>query len=275
MKIIQQQVKEQIVKTVVRSGNGGAVWVPKEWRGEEVVIIRPQKQKESVKEKIFRLLEPYLKEIIAVGVYGSYARGEQTKDSDVDVLVITRDKKIKIQKKEKKIDVTIVEFNALKRAIENQPVIYYQIIQEAKPVINKYVLEELKKIKVNRQGVKDYLHETKEHLKSNRELIELDKIEGEYVKSYSVIYSAVLRLRGLYIIKCIEEEKAFSKRNFKNWIISKGLKKKEFDECYNCYRLLRDDEKIKNVKIGLHSAEKILEIAENEINEREAKPHDQ
>ena len=45
-------VREQIVKTVVKSGNGGAVWVPKDWLGQEVVVILPQKPKLEVKEKI-------------------------------------------------------------------------------------------------------------------------------------------------------------------------------------------------------------------------------
>ena len=64
-------IREQIVKTVVRSGNGGAVWVPKNWLGQEVIVILPQKPKLDVKERIIRLLEPYLKDVISVFIYGS------------------------------------------------------------------------------------------------------------------------------------------------------------------------------------------------------------
>ena len=46
-------IKEQLLKTVVKSGNGGAVWVPKAWLGQEVVVILPQKPKLDVNEKNF------------------------------------------------------------------------------------------------------------------------------------------------------------------------------------------------------------------------------
>src|SRR3990167_440582 len=92
MQIQRLLVKEQLVKQVVKSGNGGAVWVPKKWLGQEVVVILPDKPKLSVREKIVHLLEPYLKDIIAVFIYGSYARHEETRESDIDVMVITKDR---------------------------------------------------------------------------------------------------------------------------------------------------------------------------------------
>ena len=45
MEFSKLPIKEQLVKRVVRSGNGGAVWVPKDWLGQEVVVILPQKPK--------------------------------------------------------------------------------------------------------------------------------------------------------------------------------------------------------------------------------------
>src|SRR3989338_7348484 len=98
-------VREQIVKTVVRSGNGGAIWVPKDWLGQEVVVILPQKPKFELREKIIHLLEPYLKDITAVFIYGSYARHEEKKDSDIDVAVITENP-LKINIKEPKLELT-------------------------------------------------------------------------------------------------------------------------------------------------------------------------
>ena len=62
MDIQNLAIKEQIVKTVVKSGNGGAVWVPKDWLGEEVVVILREKPNLEPREKIVHLLEPYLKD---------------------------------------------------------------------------------------------------------------------------------------------------------------------------------------------------------------------
>lgn len=265
MKIQKLAIKEQIVKTVVKSGNGGAVWVPKDWLGEEVVVILPEKPKLELKEKIIHLLEPYLKDIISVGIYGSYARNEQTRDSDVDVLVITKDKDIKLDFKEDNIDILSFPIDNLKKAIEKYPAIYYQIVQESEPLINAYALEELKNIKVSGESFRNYLQETKEHLKSNRELLELDRIDNTYLESYSLLYSAVLRLRGLYILKCALRKDAFSNKKFKKWLISRGLSINEFEDSYYVYRLIRDNKIAKGLRIKIITAEKILNILEKEL----------
>ena len=160
MEMQKLAVREQIVKTVVKSGNGGAVWVPRSWLGEEVVVILPEKPKLELRERIVHMLEPYLKDIISVGIYGSYARNEQTIDSDVDVLVITKDKGIKLAIKEEKIEVTSLSVDKLKKAIEKHPVVYYQIIRESVPIINASMLEELKKIKPGKKRFKPYIIET-------------------------------------------------------------------------------------------------------------------
>lgn len=267
-------VREQIVKTVVKSGNGGAVWVPKDWLGQEVVVILPEKPKLKPKERIVHLLEPYLKDIISVGIYGSYARSEQTKDSDMDVLVITRDKKLKLEFKEEKIEIISFPIDKLKLAIEKYPTMYYQVVLEAEPLINAYVLEELKNIKISREKFKGYLKETKEHIRSNRELLELDKIDNTYLKSYSVLYSSMLRLRGIFIMKCILEKNKFSNKKFKNWLVSKGLGNNEYGDCYTAYRLVRDNEAIKSIRIKLEVAEKMLSILEKELNLLEEQIYD-
>ena len=246
MQIQKLAVKEQIIKTVVKSGNGGAVWVPKDWMGEEVVVTLPEKPRLEFKEKILHLLGPYLKRITSVGVYGSYSRNEQTSQSDIDVLVITQDKDIKLDFKEEKVDIVSFTIDKFKKAIEKYPVIYYQMVQEAEPLINEHVLNELKSVKISKNSFKDYLKDTKEHLKSDRELIELDKIDYSYIKSFSVLYSAILRLRGIFIIKCILNKEKFSNKEFKKWLIKLGTNYNEFEQSYSAYRMIRDNVKIKN-----------------------------
>lgn len=265
MEIQKLQVKEQIVKNVVKSGNGGAVWVPRSWLGQEVVVILPEKPKLSLKEKIIHMLEPYLKDIAAAGIYGSYARNEQTEDSDLDILVITADKDLRLRFKEKKIEITSLTAEKLKRAIESHPAIYYQMIREAIPLINAPMLEELKKLKPGKKSFKAYIEEAKEHLKSNKELIELDAIDNIYLKSYSALYSSMLRLRGLFIIRCILNNEEFSNKKFKKFLAGKGLSSKEVKDSYKAYRAIRDNIDAKRLKIKLDTARKILSILEKEL----------
>lgn len=264
-------IKEQIVKSVVKSGNGGAVWVPKDWLGQEVIVILPDKPKLDVKERIIHLLEPYLKDIISVAVFGSYARNEQTKDSDIDVLVITQDKELKIDLKNENIEIISLPIDKFKTAIEKYPAIYYQMVHEAEPLINGSVLEELKSIQFNKTAFKNYLKDTKEHIKSNKEFIELDKIDNVYLKSYSVLYSLILRLRTIFAIGCTLNKDKFSNKKFRSWFISQNLSGKDFDDSYGAYRLIRDNKKVKNLKIKIEVAEKILNILENEVKSFEAK----
>lgn len=267
----QLAIKEQIVKTVVKSGNGGAVWVPKAWLGEEVVVILPEKPKFDLKERVIHLLEPHLKDIISVWIYGSYARNEQTQDSDVDILAITHDKKISSRLHEGKLDIISFPLDKLKIAIEKYPALYYQMVREAIPLINASILEELKNIKIRKESFKPYLRETEEHLKSSRELLELDKIDGQYVKSYSALYSAMLRLRALFIIKCILANEKFSNKKFKGFLFGKGLDVKEFVASYKAYRLVRDGMHPGSLVIKTAVAEKVLNILAKELKALEDK----
>lgn len=42
IKLEKIDVEEMIRKKVVRSGGGGAVWVPVKWLGKKVIIILPK-----------------------------------------------------------------------------------------------------------------------------------------------------------------------------------------------------------------------------------------
>ncbi|HBE02769.1 MAG TPA: hypothetical protein DC049_09875, partial [Spirochaetia bacterium] len=48
--------KEQIRRKVARSGNGGAVWVPKDWLGEEIIVTRLETPKLSLEEELINIL---------------------------------------------------------------------------------------------------------------------------------------------------------------------------------------------------------------------------
>lgn len=264
MEIQKLAIREQIVKHVVKSGNGGAVWVPKNWLGKEVIVILPDKPKLDIKEKVVHLLEPYLKDVIAVFMYGSYARHEETKESDVDVMLITKDRIAPIQLTEPKLEIAAFQFDKLKKAIEKYPVMYHQIVQEAVPLINSYVLKELKNVKISNESFKNYLNETKEHIESSKELIELDRLDGSYIKSYSVLYSIMLRLRGIFIIRCISGKEKFSNAIFQEWLMRKGVTDKEYAKCYAAYRAVKTNASIKNLRIKISVAEKLLDMLTKE-----------
>jgi len=67
--------------------------------GQKVIISLVEKTIEEIEDEILYILKPYLKHIQGIYLYGSYARNEQTPESDIDILVITDG--IKIKKKNK------------------------------------------------------------------------------------------------------------------------------------------------------------------------------
>lgn len=239
--------------------------MPRGWLGQKVVVILPNEPKMDVRERIIHTLEPYLKDITAVFIYGSYARHEETEESDIDVLILTKDKSVKIEIKEPNMEITSFQLYKFRIAVEKYPIAYYQILQEAEPLINGNVLDELKNINIRKYALRKYLIEAKEHLKSNLELIKLDKLEGSYIKSYSIIYSLLLRLKGIFIMKCILNKWKFSNKLFQKWLIRNGIKKQCYAQFYSIYKAIRDNKNSNKLKIQISITEKLLEILKKEI----------
>jgi predicted nucleotidyltransferase/putative transposon-encoded protein len=215
--MINQEVlnKEQIIRKVTSVGNGAHVFAPKEWIGDNVVIIRTPLP--SLNERILNVLKPYLENILGVFLYGSYARGEQRQDSDIDILIISS-KKFKI--KEKGFEIIILERDEISKAIKIAPVLIYSSFMEAKPIINSKLFYDLRKdYKPVPEDFIKYIKETKNIIKINEELLDP--------------YSIFLRLRGIYIIEKILSGKIPSYKGFKENVFESG--KDDFDYVYDAY----------------------------------------
>ena len=133
MEINSQFHQEQIIRIVSQVGNGAHIFTPKGWINEKVLIVRLEKK--SIKEGILQRIYPYLDKVIGVFIYGSQARGEAEENSDVDVLVIAKEK-FKISKEEDFKFIVISEAS-LGNAIKTNPIIMYSIFKEAKAIINE------------------------------------------------------------------------------------------------------------------------------------------
>ncbi len=102
----------------------------KEKRADEKLLskkIKPNKEIENIKSKIIKILkESKVKE---AGIFGSYSRGEQKKDSDIDIAVNIEDENmsllgfigLKLALEDalgKKVD--LVEYSAIKSLIKDR-----------------------------------------------------------------------------------------------------------------------------------------------------------
>jgi len=82
----------QIIKNSIPWGNSAGVIIPKKWLGKQVKITLIDRTTE-IKKEVFKIIDPYLEDIIGIYITGSYARGEQTKESDIDIIVISNNTK--------------------------------------------------------------------------------------------------------------------------------------------------------------------------------------
>lgn len=227
-------MEEKIIRRVTGIGNGAHIFAPKEWIGEEVIIVKTPKR--NPKEEILKTIYPYLDKIIAVFLFGSYAREEQERDSDIDLFIIS-DEKLKI--KSKGMDIIIIPEEKIEIAKKINPILFYSMLKEAKQIINPSYLKKLKKEKIKFKHFKNFLEETRKSIDSSKELIEMDKKLKNKSSSNSVIYSSILRLRGLFLIHLLLENKKYSKKIFKEWIIKNS--KIDYNNAYEIYRAIRDD----------------------------------
>jgi len=89
--------------------------------------IKPNKEIEKIKSKIVKVLKK--NKVSKAGIFGSYSRGEQKKDSDIDIAVEINDKDMSLlgfirliglleELLKRKVD--LVEYNAIKPRIKER-----------------------------------------------------------------------------------------------------------------------------------------------------------
>ncbi len=249
--------EEQIMRIAKAFGNGAHIFVPKEWAGEQIVLIKPQRK--SVRERIISVIDPYLDSVVGVYLYGSYARGEQIYDSDIDLFIIA-ERKIKINIEG--MHIICLEQKELEKAIKLEPLLMYSVLSEAKPIINSKLIEDLKKnYKPKIEDFEEFLKDCRRIIKINEEFLEAEK--DLYLKGEAVIYSIVLRLRGVFILKSLLKGEKYTHKSLKSWI--KGnVPEIDFKSIYEAYRDSKSDKKLKQ-KIKVNDIKSLLKFLEKEV----------
>ncbi|MBS3108332.1 nucleotidyltransferase domain-containing protein [Candidatus Woesearchaeota archaeon] len=223
-------VNSQITKFVTKSGNGAVVYVPSAWMDKKVSVSLIDV---DISEELFYLFKPNLENVMGVYLYGSYARKEQLEDSDIDILVIA-DKKFEL--KPSKFDIRVIDINTMKEGIRRNPIIFYSIIHEAKPIINSHLLEELKNADKRLFNFSWFIRTSKSALGIARGFLELSKQNGIKYADNSSIYSIMLRARGLYIMLCIISGKKYTNEGFLVFLVNLGAVRELVDKMYDVYR---------------------------------------
>lgn len=179
-------------------------------------------------------LKPYTNTVRGLYFHGSRARGDHKKDSDYDILLITKDKigdELKTELKEHNIQVEVFTLSQAKKQLELTPSYLLTVLRESVPLIGAELREQLIRKKMNDIALQV---ELKDCIKQLEYLKKMLKNKPDELIKARVIHSAILRLRQAYSIKRLYyKDVPELSLDFK---YSKG----NFDEIYEFYRIVRD-----------------------------------
>lgn len=244
-----------INKIVQQIGNGGHIYLPKEMIGQKVEIILVEKKLEEIEEEILRILKPYLKHIKGIYLHGSYARNEQTPDSDIDILVIT-DNKIKIKKKVNEYEIISVTLEQLEKTLEYTASLILPTLKEAKPILNRELIEKYKKKKITKKNIKWYIETTESSLKLAKYLVDEKNIKD----MPSVVYPLIMRLKGLYMIRLLIKNKKYFNKEVNDYLVKKGISLEKAKQFERMYREHRDNKGISENSLNYIDISKLYHI---------------
>jgi len=244
----------RIIKKAIQIGNGAAVYIPREFSGKQITIIIPEKV-QDIKRTVAERLLGYLDNIVGVYLFGSYARGEQGADSDVDILIITKSKSKEIKHLFPDIDTRILTLNQLKKSISTLPALILPILKEAKTIINPELLEEIQKEPIDYKKFKWNFDEIKQTIKTIQAFIDFDEEDI----SISNLYSLVMRARICYMIQTLIKNIKFSNSGLRAELSKRGLPERKYDEYCSIYRKVRENQELKG-KIKKQEIEFFMKI---------------
>jgi len=247
-----------MLKQAVRVGNGAGVLLPRKYLGNLVEIRIKTLTKDDIKRQILGLVYPHLKHVMGIYLVGSYARNEETVDSDVDAIIISN---INIKIELKNYHLICLTYDDLVKCMGKNIIEYYPMLLEAETILNEDLLQKLLKTSVTKKNLKWHLESSKSALKIvEKALLTEDK---DLIVNDAIIYSLMLRLREIYLVDCILNNKVGNVKG----LIKYSEKIKSIDKLYNTYRKLRNDEKIK-IEVNVEDVRGCYEFANDKLEDQ-------
>ncbi len=225
-----QKNMEKIIKRAIEVGTSAGVLVPRKWLNMNVAVqLIPQDDNAITKSAIDILIEKgVFQDSIGIYLTGSYARGEQEPDSDIDLLVITNNTDMLI--KEEPYEIICISKKSLEKEIRKS-IYIISLVREARYLFNK------SEIDLHKKQINSSKFEFSHLLKEIREMLDFNKlvIENEEKVSGGTVYSIVLRARELYLIDCLLKGRNPTKKQFLEFLGNEDL--------YKIYENVKNDKK--------------------------------
>jgi len=259
-------IQRTVTKVVKRYGNSGGVYLPSSWIGGTVEIALASSPPRPEKDLPLALAGS-MEHIVSILLYGSYARGEHTKGSDIDVIVVT-DNHTKAMKAPGGLggmnyDIRVMRADDIKR-LASRDILLSKSLEDAKAILNDSFLDELRSIKP-----KGSLAERISLARSSIEIIK--SLHDEGGGSASLVYPLVMRIKEMLLMKCAREGKRYTLGLLEGKLLEKGISKADYRKLMSIYRGARDGKKPGKLNIGDRTFMLVLELLEEMIADAEKK----
>ena len=244
------------IKKAVKAGNSSAVILPRAWLNREVRVELVKKTPETILLDVINIAKKYINIESIKGIYlvGSYARGEESRESDIDILIISSN----IDRKmihEGMYNILIMSEKLLQQKLKRDLFPIGQMIKEAKSLINSEYLASIK-IKVTSKNVRWYIDTTTEKLELIKKILKkAGKVDNR------VVYTLILRIRTLYITEKLMNNQNYSKKNFEKLIYKIAGK-----NAYEAYISVKNDLEEAG-RTRKEEAEKLYYYLEKQLND--------
>lgn len=248
-----------IIKTVKRYGNSGGVYLPADWIGGTARIELVNEPADPRKD----LLKLPLEHVVCIIIYGSYARGEMTKESDIDAIIVTDGARFEIPSWiSRRYEISSRTVESVRNSVENDPVFCKVINDESIALFNAPFLEELKTIEPKSDSwIMRYRIETAESsLNVVKSFLELS---DEYSR---MAYPLVMRLKEMLFIECFISKKKYTTSLLKKEIMALGISAGELANLLSSYRAVRDDRRQVKLNISEETIAKLAGLLEKKIS---------
>lgn len=244
---------ENIVKQTREVGTSAGVLLPRSWLNKQVVVTLFEPSKEKIAQDVIGCIFKYNlnEEVKGIYLFGSCSRGDFDFNSDIDILILTKNTNKLINHYNYEI-LLVSESSFSENLPENLN--YLSMLREMEVIFNKELIDKYR-FKKYMFNAKKILLEINRILKINKNTIKMCEKNNMNIPD-GIVYSVVLRLKELYLIKCL-----FSKKYYK-----KDFLKFVGDKVYSAYfRVKRNEKELNN----LHPYEliKIINLSEKWLKE--------
>lgn len=227
---------ETIIKQTREVGTSAGVLLPRSWLNKQVVVTLLEPSKEKIAQNIIKyLFEHNLnEEVKGIYLFGSYSRGDFDFNSDIDILIITQN--INKLVNHNNYEILFVSERSFSKNLQDN-LNYLSILKEGRVIFNRELIEKyrLKKYKFN---IKKSLPEIERIFKISKDAVKMCEENNLNIPD-GIVYSLVLRLRELYLIKCLFSNKVYHKKDFLELV---------GDKVYLAYlRIKRNEKELNNL----------------------------